>query len=181
MNAANIQQWILDCRGNPGGLLPGGVDTAALFLPENAPVVFVVNKQGVVDAQRTLGRGVYAAAEENDTNDKVLPVTVLVDGNTASAAEVFTAALQENGRAVIAGQTTFGKGVVQTIRELSNRSHGGLAITVARYETPQHHDINQRGIPVDVPTPVDCPKTDAALCVQGIRTVFRPPPTTITS
>ena len=136
----------------------------------------MVNKQGVVDAQRTLGPGIYAANDNDNNNDKILPVTVLVDGNTASAAEVFTAALQENGRAVIAGQATFGKGVVQTIRELSNRNNGGLAITVARYETPQHHDINLRGIPVDVTTPVDCPKTDAALCVQGsTKEVFRKP------
>ena len=151
------QQLVLDCRGNPGGLLPGGVDTAALFLPANQPVVFVVNKLGVVDAQSTLAEGVNLEQ----------PLVVLVDGNTASAAEVFAAALQENGRAVLAGaERTFGKGIVQTIRELSDKN-GGLAITVARYETPRHNDINKQGIPVDVTTPVDCPKDDAALCLKG--------------
>jgi carboxyl-terminal processing protease len=72
--------------------------------------------------------------------------------------------LQENGRAVVAGEQTFGKGIVQTIRELSD-NNGGLAITVARYETPQHHDINKQGIPVDVSTSVTCPKDDATACL----------------
>lgn len=147
--------YVLDVRGNPGGLLPGGVDTASLFLDANEPVVFVVNKNGVVDAQATLGPG----------TDLDSPLVVLVDSGTASAAEVFTAALKENGRAVVAGETTFGKGIVQTIRSLAD-NNGGVAITVARYETPQHHDINKQGIPVDVATSVDCPKDDAAACLK---------------
>ena len=159
-----VTAYLLDLRGNPGGLLPGGVDTASLFLPENAPVVYVVNKNGVVDAQRTLQTGF----------DTTTPLTLLVDANTASAAEVLTAAVQENGRARVAGTGTFGKGIVQTIRELSDRN-GGIAITVARYETPLHHDINQQGVTVDIPTPVDCPKTDALLCFQGKSNMFQAP------
>jgi carboxyl-terminal processing protease len=151
------QAFVIDVRGNPGGLLPGGVDTASLFLDTNKPLVFVVNKKGVVDAQSS-----FAAGMELES-----PLVVLVDKNTASAAEVFTAALQENGRAVIAGEQTFGKGIVQTIRELSGGTNGGLAITVARYETPQHHDINKSGIPVDVKTSVTCPKDDAVACLDA--------------
>jgi carboxyl-terminal processing protease len=153
----NLNGIVIDIRGNPGGLLPGGVNTASLFLPENSPVVFVVNKNQQVDSQYTLSTGI----------DLETPLVVLVDSGTASAAEVFTAALQENHRATIVGGQTFGKGIIQTIRSLSNGEQGGVAITVARYETPQHHDINQRGIPVDVATSVDCPKTDAALCLKG--------------
>jgi carboxyl-terminal processing protease len=93
-------------------------------------------------------------------------MVVLVDANTASAAEVFCAALQENKRATVVGQQTFGKGIVQTIRELSGGRNGGIAITVARYETPLHHNINQQGIPVDVKTTVDCAKTDATACLK---------------
>jgi carboxyl-terminal processing protease len=152
---ANI--LVLDVRGNPGGLLPGGVDTAGLFLNENAPLVYVVNKQGIVDAQATLTKGAFS-------DDPSSPLIVLVDANTASAAEVMTAALQENGRAVVAGQQTFGKGIVQTVRELSNQQ-GGVAITVARYETPSHKDINKQGIAVSVDAPVDCPKDDIAACL----------------
>mmetsp|Transcript_56239 Transcript_56239/g.119590 ORF Transcript_56239/g.119590 Transcript_56239/m.119590 type:complete len:492 (-) Transcript_56239:57-1532(-) len=146
---------VLDLRGNPGGLLPGGVDTASLFLEANKPVVFVADKKGVVDAQSTLGEGV----------DLESPLVLLVDGNTASAAEVMTAALKENGRATVAGKQTFGKGIVQTIRQLEGGQNGGVAVTIARYETPDHHDINKQGIPVDVETSVDCGKEDALACL----------------
>lgn len=154
---------VLDVRGNPGGLLPGGVETAGLFLKNDTPVVFVVNKQGIVDAQSTFADGL----------DTATPLVVLADKNTASAAEVMTAALKENNRAVIAGEQTFGKGIVQTIRELSNKN-GGLAITVARYETPLHNDINKSGISVDQKTRVDCPKTDAVACINT--NMFKTPP-----
>jgi carboxyl-terminal processing protease len=66
----------------------------------------------------------------------------------------------------VAGENTFGKGIVQTVRELSN-NNGGVAITVARYETPQYHDINKQGIAVDVPTAVSCAKDDAAACLKA--------------
>jgi Periplasmic protease len=114
---------VLDLRGNPGGLLPGGVDTAALFLEANKPVVFVVDKRGVQDNQFT-----YQDGPELDT-----PLVVVVNGNTASAAEVMTAALKENQRATIVGEQTFGKGIIQTIRQLGY-DNGGVAVTVARYE-----------------------------------------------
>ena len=147
--------FVLDLRNNPGGLLPGGVDTAGLFLDSNKPVVFVVNKSGVVDAQETLGPGI-------DLDD---PLVIFVNGNTASASEVMTAALKENGRAVIAGEQTFGKGIIQTIRPLSN-DYGGVAVTIARYETPKHNDINKQGISVDVAVS-DCENDDAVACLPG--------------
>jgi carboxyl-terminal processing protease len=150
--------FVLDLRGNPGGLLPGGVDTASLFLDADRVVVYVVNKNGVVDSQRTLAEGV----------DLTSPLVLLVDGNTASAAEVMTAALKENKRAVVAGEKTFGKGIVQTIRQLEGadgEKYGGVAVTIARYETPEHHDINKQGIPVDVNASVDCGKEDALTCL----------------
>lgn len=149
--------FVFDLRGNPGGLLPGGVNTASLFLEQNKPVVYVVSKTGIADSQAALGTDI----------DLETPLVILVDSNTASAAEVFTAALQENGRATVVGEQTFGKGVVQTIRELSN-DNGGLAITVARYETPKHNNINQKGIPVDLPASVACPKDDVSDCLKGI-------------
>jgi carboxyl-terminal processing protease len=151
------QAFVIDVRGNPGGLLPGGVDTAALFLEESQPIVFVVDKKGTIDSQSSLSTG-------PEVDDR--PLIVLVDSNTASAAEVFTAALKENQRALIVGEQTFGKGIVQTIRPLTD-NHGGVAITVARYETPQHHDINKQGIPVDVSAPVDCSKEDATACLKA--------------
>jgi len=88
------EAFVLDVRGNPGGLLPGGVDTAALFLPANTPLVFVVDKKGIQDNQIT-----YQDGTELET-----PLAIVVNGNTASAAEVMTAALKENKRATIVWQ-----------------------------------------------------------------------------
>ena len=147
---------VIDLRGNPGGLLPGGVDTASLFLEANKNLVYIVSNKGVIDAQQTY----------NDGFDTTSPIVVLVDHNTASAAEVFSGAMQDNKRAKIVGEQTFGKGIIQTIRPLSD-NNGGVAVTVARYETPDHHDINKRGVPVDVKTKVECPKDDAMSCLPS--------------
>jgi carboxyl-terminal processing protease len=151
---SGAKSLLLDLRGNPGGLLPGGVDTASLFLEANKPVVYIVSNKGVVDSQQTFTNGV----------DLESPIVILVDHNTASAAEVFAAAMQENGRAKLVGEQTFGKGIIQTIRPLAD-NNGGVAVTLARYETPNHKDINKQGIPVDTPTNVECPKDDAMACV----------------
>ena len=114
-----------------------------------------------MDAQQTLAPGI-------DLDD---PLVLFVDGNTASAAEVFAAALKENGRATLVGQQTFGKGIVQTVRPLSN-DNGGVAVTVQKYETPKHNNINKQGIPVDIVIS-DCTKTDVASCVPD--SAFRKP------
>jgi carboxyl-terminal processing protease len=148
------EAFVLDLRGNPGGLLPGGVDTAALFLEANKPVVYVVDKRGVQDNQFT-----YQDGPELDA-----PLVVVVNSSTASAAEVMTAALKENQRATIVGEQTFGKGIIQTIRQLGY-DNGGVAVTVARYETPLHNNINKSGISVDFR--VDCVDDDATLCVPA--------------
>lgn len=85
---------LFDLRSNPGGLLPGGVETASLFLESNKPIVFVVSNKGVISAEETF----------QDGFDTETQLTILVDHNTASAAEVFTAAMKENGRAKIIGE-----------------------------------------------------------------------------
>ena len=151
------KSFVFDLRGNPGGLLPGGVNTASLFLEDDKPIVYVVSKTGVVDSQASIGTHL----------DVESPIVILVDSNTASAAEVFTAALKENGRALVVGEQTFGKGVVQTVRGLSD-NNGGVAITVARYETPKHNNINKSGIPVDQAAPVTCPKDNVADCLKNV-------------
>lgn len=146
------KSFVIDLRGNPGGLLPGGTDTAGLFLEANVPTVFVVDKKGMVDAQSTYQDGI----------DLESPLVIVVDGNTASAAEVMTAALKENNRATVVGSQTFGKGIIQTIRQLGY-DNGGVAVTVARYETPLHNDINKFGINPNINAP--CNDEDASTCV----------------
>ena len=154
LKSKGAESFVLDVRGNPGGLLPGGVDTAAIFLEANKPVVFVVDKKGVKDDQLTYQDG--SVLDE--------PLAIVVNGNTASAAEVMVAALKENQRATIVGEQTFGKGIIQTIRQLGYEN-GGVAVTVARYETPLHNNINKQGISVDVS--VDCKDEDAGVCVPA--------------
>lgn len=152
LKKAGAQALVLDVHGNPGGLLPGGTDTASLFLDKDKPLVFVIDKKGVLDAQSVLVTG----------KDIEIPLVIYTDKNTASAAEVMTAALKENGRATVVGKKTFGKGIIQTIRQLAD-DNGGVAITVARYETPKHNDINKNGIDVDID--VDCNDNDVVLCI----------------
>lgn len=127
--------YILDLRNNPGGLLQAGIEIARLWL-DDATIVYTVNRQGVLDSFDAYGSAL--------TED---PLIVLVNQGTASASEILAGALQDNGRAQLVGETTFGKGLIQSLFDLSDGS--GLAVTVAKYETPNHHDINRLGIQPD--------------------------------
>ncbi len=127
--------FILDLRNNPGGLLQAGIEIARQWL-DDAPIVYTVNRQGML--------GNFSATNAALTN---APLVVLVNQGTASASEILAGALQDNGRAVIIGETTFGKGLIQSLFDLADGS--GLAVTVAKYETPAHHDINKIGINPD--------------------------------
>jgi carboxyl-terminal processing protease len=104
--------------------------------------VYTVNRQGI--------QGSFDATEKALTND---PLVVLVNQGTASASEILAGALKDNGRATILGEKTFGKGLIQSLFDLSDGS--GLAVTVAKYETPGHIDINKQGIQPDVTVPLD--------------------------
>jgi len=128
--------YILDLRNNPGGLLQAGVDIARLWL-DDTTIVYTVNREGIQDS--------FYANEPALTHD---PLVVLVNPGTASASEILAGALQDNGRAQLVGDRTFGKGLIQSLFNLSDGS--GLAVTIARYETPNHHDINKQGIEPDV-------------------------------
>lgn len=130
---------VVDLRDNAGGFFRAGVDTAALFLDEGTPIVSVVNKDGLQDAFK-------AEKEPVDTENTLF---LLVNENTASASEIMTGALKDNKRAKIVGTKTFGKGVVQTVTPIFDGS--GVAVTIARYETPNKIDINKKGIDVDAP------------------------------
>jgi carboxyl-terminal processing protease len=124
---------VLDLRDNPGGLLTEAVRTSSFFL-RGGPVVTLI---GAHRPRQTL----VADAPELVPR---LPVVVLVNHGTASAAEVVAAALRDHERAVVVGSRTFGKAVVQSVTPLSNG--GALALTIARYLTPAGFDISRHGI-----------------------------------
>jgi len=124
--------YILDLRNNPGGLLQAGIDIARLWL-DDATVVYTVNRQGMM--------GSFTSTDQALTQ---APLTLLVNQGTASSSEILAGALQDNGRAQLVGETTFGKGLIQSLFDLEGGS--GLAVTVAKYETPNHRDINKLGI-----------------------------------
>lgn len=131
-----VAGYVLDLRGNPGGLLYTSVDIARMWLSKGA-IVSTKSRTGEQDKEQANGRSL--------TNK---PLVVLVDGGSASASEILSGALQDNRRAALIGTKTFGKGLVQSVRQVGKDS--GLAVTIAKYYTPNGRDINKNGIAPDV-------------------------------
>jgi carboxyl-terminal processing protease len=138
---------LLDLRGNGGGLLQEAVSTASVFLPKDEVVV--------TTDSRTQGHAEYRTVGDNLP---ALPIVVLVDGNTASAAEILTAALADDVEAPVVGTTTYGKGVFQ--QEIGLDNGGALKLTIGEYFTPDGANLAGRGIRPDVRAPND-PATSA--------------------
>ncbi|NJK66001.1 MAG: PDZ domain-containing protein [Microcoleus sp. CSU_2_2] len=130
-----VTGYILDLRSNPGGLLFGSIEIARMWLKEGT-IVSTVDRVGEADRQ---------SANQKALTDK--PLVVLVDGGSASASEILSGALQDNKRAVLVGTKTFGKGLVQSVRGVGKDA--GLAVTIAKYFTPNGTDINHAGIEPD--------------------------------
>jgi len=127
---------ILDLRGNPGGLLSQAVGVAELVLPKGAPVVTIKERENNKEEKKTAsGRSVTES----------LPLVVLIDGGSASAAEIVAGAIQDNDRGVIMGTTSFGKGSVQTIFDLHEAEESALKLTTALYYTPSGRCIHRLG------------------------------------
>jgi len=133
-----LRGLVLDLRNDPGGLVDQAVRVADLFLSTGTIVVTEGRNRRNVEVQRAHEKG----------TEPGYPLIVLVNRGTASASEIVAGALQDNGRAVIMGTQTFGKGSVQTIIELDDGS--GLKLTTARYYTPHHRSIQELGITPDV-------------------------------
>ncbi|MEY2984237.1 MAG: carboxyl-terminal protease [Cyanobacteriota bacterium] len=132
----NVVGYIFDLRSNPGGLLYASVDIARIWL-DKGKIVSTVDRRGEVEQQ---------VANHKQLTQK--PLVVLVDGGSASASEIVSGALQDHQRAIIVGTQTFGKGLVQSVRELGDGS--GMAVTIAKYLTPSGRDINKHGIDPDI-------------------------------
>jgi carboxyl-terminal processing protease len=124
LNAASLDGLILDMRGNPGGLLNEAVAVSDMFLDRNQ---LIVSHHGRASAERK-----YMTVRGNQ--GVTVPLVILVNGNSASATEIVSGAVQDHDRGIIVGETTFGKGLVQTVTPLSENT--GLALTTARYYTP---------------------------------------------
>ncbi|MFO5475901.1 MAG: carboxyl-terminal processing protease CtpC [Dolichospermum sp.] len=136
LEAKKVSGYILDLRGNPGGLLYASIDIAQMWMNKGT-IVFTIDRQGTQDKQVANGSAL--------TNK---PLVVLVDKGSASASEILSGALQDNKRAILVGNQTFGKGLVQSVQPL--KSGSGLAVTIAKYHTPSGKDINKHGIDPDV-------------------------------
>ncbi len=157
---------ILDLRMNPGGLLSSVIDVADQFLPEG-----IVMTERFGDGRETIYRSTNEGAAET------VPLVVLVDEGSASASELLAGALRDRGRATVVGETTFGKGTVQSVHQLSNG--GGLRITIARWLTPDGFWVHEQGLEPDVIVPYegiidaeDDPQLQAAVDVLAGRPVI---------
>ena len=136
LDKEKVNGYVLDLRGNPGGLLNASVEIARMWI-DNGLIVRTVDRKG--------GDQQFSA---NSTALTKLPLVVLVDSNSASASEILTGALKDNKRATVIGSKTFGKAVVQSVHSLSDGS--GLAVTIQHYYPPKGEDINHKGIEPDV-------------------------------
>lgn len=155
--AKNIRGLVIDLRNNPGGLLDAAVAVAEPFFKKDELIVYTESRQ-------PQDRVEYRA--ETDGEPLKLPVAVLINSGSASAAEVLAGALKDTHRAVIVGERSFGKGSVQTIFELKNGE--GMRLTTARYYTPSGVTIHEKGIEPQIEV-VMTPAEDEKISLQRQR------------
>ncbi|CAN6214136.1 unnamed protein product [Urochloa humidicola] len=138
MEDEGVESYILDLRNNPGGLVKAGLDVAQIWLDGDETLVNTIDREGnVLPINMIQGHSL--------THD---PLVVLVNEGSASASEILAGALHDNGRAILVGHRTFGKGKIQSVTELDDGS--ALFITVAKYLSPALHEIDQVGIQPDI-------------------------------
>ena len=148
LKSQGMKKLVVDLRDNPGGLLNTVCDILRQILPEGL-IVYTEDKNGKWEEETCDGK-----------NELTMPLAVLVNGNSASASEIFAGAVKDYGIGTIVGTTTYGKGVVQTIQPLTDGS--AVKITIAKYFTPKGNDINKKGITPDVEAELSGDITDWA-------------------
>jgi len=153
LQAQGMQALILDLRWNPGGLLDQAVEVCQKFLPRGQ---LVVSTEGRHTVEKYFAKG-------SGDELKGMPIVVMANLGSASAAEIVTGCLQDLHRAIVLGEKTFGKGSVQSIFPLDDGS--ALKLTVAKYYTPSHKVIHQQGITPDIFVPMS-DDDEAALIIQ---------------
>ena len=139
-----MQALILDLRNNPGGLLNSAVDVCAQFVPPNT---MVVSTEGRVSSQNRE----YRTAADSKQRPRY-PLAVLINGGSASASEIVSGALKDLHRAILVGETSFGKGSVQSVVQLPDGS--GVRLTTARYFTPSKQVIHEKGVSPNIHVPM---------------------------
>ena len=132
---AGVNALVVDVRSNPGGLLTDVVDICDMLLPEGL-IVYTEDRSGAREE-------FYADGEYWD-----VPMAVLVNGDSASASEIFAAAVQDTGRGIVVGEVTYGKGVVQTLHAFPEGD--GMQLTTATYYTPSGASIHGQGVTPDI-------------------------------
>jgi len=136
-----MKALVLDLRYNPGGLLTSAVELSGMFLPKGSAIVSTKGRRSADDMS-------FKSEQEPLLTQETSPMAVLVNGFSASAAEIVTSALQENGRAIVVGSKTYGKGSVQTVIPLKDKS--ALRLTTAYYYTPRGEQLTNNGIEPDI-------------------------------
>ena len=136
LKAKGAKGVIIDLRNNPGGLLNEAVQVSSIFI-KSGPIVRVKSRDGKTDT-----------LSASDNADDKTPLVVLVSRGSASASEIFAAAVQDRNRGIIIGEKTFGKASVQTVVPLPDGS--GLVMTTAKYLTPKNRSLNKRGVTPDI-------------------------------
>ena len=149
LQSQGMKGLVIDIRNNPGGLLDTVVGMLKYMLPDGR-IVYTEDKQG--------NRKEYKGQDNDEFN---LPLAVIVNGNSASASEIFAGAIQDYGKGTIIGTQTYGKGIVQTVKPLTDGS--AIKFTIAKYFTPKGQDIHGKGVTPDMVVEYD---TDADVDTQ---------------
>ena len=139
LNAQGMKGLVIDLRNNPGGLLYSAIDATSFFIKDGDIIVST--------RSRTQKEEVYKAGKE-ETKCLDVPIVVLINKGSASGSEIMASALRDHSRAVLVGETSFGKGSVQTVKPLSDGS--ALRLTTAKYYTPNGISIHEKGVDPDI-------------------------------